>query len=48
MIERQVLLERTIAHRLPIEQAAEAFSLFAEGKTAKVVSESSREKGRQG
>ena len=46
MIVEQVLLERTITHRLPIEQAAEAFSLFAEGKTGRVVSEFSREKGR--
>jgi threonine dehydrogenase-like Zn-dependent dehydrogenase len=45
MIDKQLWLQRMITHRFPIEQAAEAFSLFAEGKTGKGVSEFSREKG---
>jgi len=45
MIEKQISLERMITHRFPIDQADEAFSLFAQGKTGKVVFEFCREKG---
>ena len=37
MIEKQISFERLITHRFALEQAGEAFSLFAEGKTGKVV-----------
>lgn len=39
IVEHQLPVEEIVTHRFPIEQAAEAFALFDEGKTGKVVFE---------
>ena len=39
LVDRQVNLERIVTHRFPIERGVEAFELFDQGETGKVVLE---------